>query len=120
MAKRIVEYDACLLLQRDLPYQLDNDLKTLGTTTLDGAIDTDKQFFGAHYRAVTEADGSQRLVGFNFAEEAQGGVVHFWEFDENFNRLTKEQVKLPVSAFAIVDSFQAPVTGMTMVNYCMP
>lgn len=86
-----------LLLQRDLPYQLDNDLKTVGTTNLSNAIDTEKQYFGAHYRSVTEPDGSHRLVGFNFTEEAQSGVVNFWEFDDKFKRLSKEQVKLPVS-----------------------
>lgn len=86
-----------LLLQRDLPYQLDNDLKTVGTTNLSDAIDTEKQYFGAHYRSVTEPDGSHRLIGFNFTEEAQNGVVNFWEFDDKFKRLSKEQVKLPVS-----------------------
>lgn len=85
-----------LLLQRDLPYQLDNDLKTVGTTNLSDAIDTEKQYFGAHYRSVTESDGSRRLVGFNFTEEAQDGVVNFWEFDDKFKRLSKEIVKLPV------------------------
>lgn len=94
---------ACCL-QRDLPYQLDNDLKTRGTTTLGNAIDTEKQFFGAHYRTVTEPDGSHRLVGFNFSEEAQGGVVNFWEFDDKFKRLSKEQVKLPVSDSCTLNS----------------
>lgn len=94
-----------LLLQRDLPYQLDNDLKTVGTTTLGNAIDTEKQFFGAHYRSVTESDGSHRLIGFNFTEEAQGGVVNFWEFDDNFKRLSKEEVKLPVSGCCMPQSY---------------
>ena len=98
LVERTPRLETCLLLllQRDLPYQLDSDLKTMGTTTLSNAIDTDKQFFGAHYRTVTDSDGSRRLVGFNFTEEAQGGVVHFWEFDDKFNRLSKAQVKLPV------------------------
>ena len=85
------------MLQRDLPYQLDHNLKTLGTTNIDGAIDTDKQYFGAHYRAISEADGSKRLVGFNFTEEAQDGVVHFWEFDDQFHKISKVQHKMPVS-----------------------
>lgn len=89
------------LLQRDLPYQLDNDLKTLGKTTLGGAVDTEKQFFGAHYRVVSEPDASKRLIGFNFVEETTlsggNGVVHFWEFDESFKRLHKTQHKMPVS-----------------------
>lgn len=97
-------HESCLLLQRDLPYQLDNDLKTRGTTTLGNAIDTEKQFFGAHYRSVTEPDGSHRLVGFNFTEEAQNGVVNFWEFDDKFKRLSKEQVKLPVSGCCILNT----------------
>ena len=85
------------MLQSDLPYQLDNDLKTVGRTNLDGAIDTDKQRFGAHSRTVTQAAGSRRLVGFNFTEGAQGGTVHFWEFDDKFSSISKTQHKLPVS-----------------------
>ncbi len=88
-------------MQRDLPYELDNDLRTLGKTTLGGAVDTEKQFFGAHYRIVSEPDASKRLIGFNFVEETTlsggNGVVHFWEFDESFNRLHKTQHKMPVS-----------------------
>ena len=38
---------AGLLVQRDLPYELDATLRTLGTTTLDGSINTPKAFFGA-------------------------------------------------------------------------
>ena len=83
-----------------MPYQLDNDLKTLGKTTLGGAVDTEKQFFGAHYRVVLEPDASKRLIGFNFVEETTlsggNGVVHFWEFDEVFKRLHKTQHKMPV------------------------
>ena len=89
-----------LLLQSDLPYQLDGDLKTIGTTTINKAIDTEKQRFGAHYRTVTEADGSRRLVAFNFEEQSKDGFVHFFEFDEGFNRVSKVQHKLPVSASA--------------------
>lgn len=88
------------LLQRDLPYALDHDLKTLGKTNLGGAVDTEKQFFGAHFRVVSEPDESKRLVGFNFVEETTlgggNGVVHFWEFDEAFKRLHKTQHKMPV------------------------
>jgi len=95
------DYLTCYLLQRDLPYELDHDLKTLGTTTLGGAVDTEKQFFGAHYRVVSEPDTSKRLIGFNFVEETTlsggNGVVHFWEFDESFKRLHKTQHKMPVS-----------------------
>ena len=87
-----------------MPYELDNDLKTIGRTNLKGAVDTEKQFFGAHFRIISEPDESQRLVGFNFVEEAGlgggAGVVHFWEFDDTFNRLHKTQHKMPVSRFA--------------------
>lgn len=90
-------------MQRDLPYQLDNDLKTQGKTTLGGAVDTEKQYFGAHYRVTTEPDNSQRLVGFNFLEDVSlggsNGVVHFWEFDEKFKQLHKIQHTMPVSMF---------------------
>ena len=54
----------CTVLQSDLPYESDNDLKTNGITTLDGAIAIDKLRLGGHYHIVTEADGSRRLVAF--------------------------------------------------------
>lgn len=92
------------LYESDLPYQLDNDLKTIGTTTLNGAIDTDKQRFGAHYRIVTEADGSRRLIGFNFQEQslAQSGVVTMWEFDDQFNSISKTQHTMPGGTFGFI------------------
>ncbi|DBB06748.1 hypothetical protein WJX82_009214 [Trebouxia sp. C0006] len=94
------------LYERDLPYELDNDLKTLGKTTLGGAVDTEKQFFGAHYRVVSEPDASKRLIGFNFVEETTlsggNGVVHFWEFDESFKRLHKTQHKMPGGTFGFI------------------
>ena len=86
--------------QRDLPYELDSDLKTQGRTTLGGAVDTEKQYFGAHFRITTEPDETKRLIGFNFLEETTlgggNGVVHFWEFDEQFKQLHKIQHKMPV------------------------
>ena len=80
-----------LCLQRDLPYELDNRLHTLGTTDLGGSIDTPKKFFGAHHRIVAAGpDGrSRRLIGFNFAEEPTGGLLHFFEYDEEFRLLHK-------------------------------
>lgn len=83
-----------------MPYQLDSDLKTIGKTTLGGAVDTEKQYFGAHFRIVSEPDQSKTLVGFNFLEETTlgggNGVVHFWEFDEQFKQLHKTQHRMPV------------------------
>lgn len=90
------------MLQSDLPYQLDQDLKTHGQTTLNGVIGPDTKRFGAHYRIVPEADGSHRLVAFNFQESIQNGSgnVTIWEFDDSFNTISKTQHTMPVSMFS--------------------
>ncbi len=75
--------------QRDLPYELDTTLRTLGTTDLGGSINTPKKFFGAHHRIVPGLDGGRRLVGFNFSEEPSGGLLNFFEYDEQFRLLYK-------------------------------
>lgn len=75
--------------QRDLPYELDATLRTLGTTDLGGSINTPKKFFGAHHRIVPGLDGGRRLVGFNFSEEPSGGLLNFFEYDEQFRLLYK-------------------------------
>ena len=76
-------------VQRDLPYELDATLRTLGTTDLDGSINTPKKFFGAHHRIVPGPGGARRLVGFNFSEEPSGGLLNFFEYDEQFRLLYK-------------------------------
>ncbi|CAL8462447.1 g1980 [Coccomyxa elongata] len=77
------------LYERDLPYELDTTLRTLGTTDLGGSINTPKKFFGAHHRIVPGPDGGRRLVGFNFSEEPSGGLLNFFEYDEQFRLLYK-------------------------------
>lgn len=110
------------MLQSDLPYQLDHDLKTHGQTKLNGAIDTDKQRFGAHYRIITEADGSRRLIGFNFQEQAQSGDVTIWEFDDSFNSISKIKHTMPVSGlctFHIHDDDKIPDLGSLLCIACV-
>lgn len=46
-------------------------------------------FFGAHHRIVAAPGGGRRLVGFNFSEEAAGGLLNFFEYDERFSLLHK-------------------------------
>lgn len=88
-------------MQRDLPYELDATLRTLGTTDLGGSINTPKKFFGAHHRIVTSAEngaaGGRRLIGFNFSEEPSGGLLHFFEYDEQFRLLHKTTRLLKVT-----------------------
>jgi hypothetical protein len=38
---------------------------------------------------VAAADGSRRLIGFNLSEEPTGGLLHFFEYDEEFRLLHK-------------------------------
>ncbi|KAK9906660.1 hypothetical protein WJX75_005713 [Coccomyxa subellipsoidea] len=77
------------LYERDLPYEMDATLRTLGTTDLGGSINTPKKFFGAHHRIVDGPNGDRCLVGFNFSEEPSGGLLNFFEYDEQFRLLHK-------------------------------
>ena len=86
------------LYERDLPYELkDVDLKTSGTTDLDGAIDS--PYFSAHNRILTEADGSKRLVAFSSSEAMLDNELIVWEFDEDGRQVQKVEVRLPGAAF---------------------
>lgn len=83
-------------MQRDLPYEMTADLRTVGQTDLDGSIDTEKKFFGAHYRIKPESDGARRLIGFNFSEAGSDASLCFWEYDEDFKQIEKTVCKIPV------------------------
>lgn len=80
------------LYERDMPYELESpDLKTLGTTDADGALKDTDPYFGAHYRITTDADGKRTLIGFSSSEVGSQNRLTVWEFDEDFNRLTRTQ-----------------------------
>ena len=57
---------------------------------------------GAHHRILTQPDGSRRLVGFNFSEEPSGGLLHFFEYDEQFRLLHKTTRLLQVRMHVLV------------------
>lgn len=90
-------------VQRDLPYELTSALETVGQTDFNGTIDSEKKFFGAHYRIMKEADGSDRLIGFNFAEQANSALVNVWEYDADFNMLHKTTREIKVSSHDLAD-----------------
>lgn len=47
------------------------------------------QFFGAHYRMVSQPDGSKRLIAFSAAEEGHDAMITLWEYDSDFKCLHK-------------------------------
>ena len=55
------------------------------------------RFFGAHNRIELDASGSERLVGFNFAEEPTGALVNFFEYDPGFRLVHKATHRLEVA-----------------------
>jgi all-trans-8'-apo-beta-carotenal 15,15'-oxygenase len=86
------------LYERDIPYHLgDGDLKTVGTTTLDGAID--EPYFAAHNCITNEPDGSRRLVTFSASEKGLDNRIVVWEYSEAGEQLSKVEVTLPNAAF---------------------
>ncbi|KAK9808604.1 hypothetical protein WJX72_000386 [[Myrmecia] bisecta] len=90
------------LYERDLPYELDEQLRTLGQTDLGGSIKSACRQWGAHYRVETRADGAQRLIGFNATETPQGNRVNFWEYDETFKCLHSTPYLLENGQFGFV------------------
>ncbi|KAK9824995.1 hypothetical protein WJX81_007215 [Elliptochloris bilobata] len=92
------------LYERDLPYEMDAELKTIGHTDLGCSIDTPK-FFGAHHRVELDAHGHERLVGFNASEEANSALVNFFEYDEDFRLLQKAMHRLPGASFGFFHDF---------------
>eukprot|EP00884_Botryococcus_braunii_P006857 jgi/Botrbrau1/16172/Bobra.0272s0007.1 len=93
------------LYERDLPYALDNSLRTLGQTDLEGTVDTPKAFFGAHYRVERGSGSPGRLVAFNFSEEPTSALLHFFEYDEDFKLLHKSRWDLPGAQFGFFHDF---------------
>jgi hypothetical protein len=87
---------------------MDATLRTLGTTDLGGSINTPKKFFGAHHRIVDGPNGDRCLVGFNFSEEPSGGLLNFFEYDEQFRLLHKTTRLLKVPIIPL----RAPVSQM--------
>ena len=86
------------LYERDLPYELAGpDLKTVGTTDLDGAIDS--PYFSAHNRIITMGDGSKRLVAFSSSEAMLDNEIVVWEFDEAGKQVARTAVVLKDAAF---------------------
>lgn len=55
------------------------------------------RFFGAHNRIELDASGRERLVGFNFAEEPNGALVNFFEYDPGFRLVHKATHRLEVA-----------------------
>ncbi|MEW5299826.1 MAG: hypothetical protein WDW36_002801 [Sanguina aurantia] len=86
------------LYERGLPHHLDDNLTTVGTDDLAGSVDGNK-FFGAHYRMVSQPDGSKRLIAFSAAEEGHDAMITLWEYDSDFKCLHKGKHTLKAAAF---------------------
>ena len=83
--------------QRDLPWELDSSLQTVGRTDLGGTVGAvGKPNFGSHFRIFTEEDGSKRLVGTSFDEDLQQGKLTFFEYNEQMELLYRTTAELPV------------------------
>lgn len=86
------------LYERDVPYHVkEGDLKTVGRTTLDGAID--EPYFAAHNQIVSMPDGSKRLVTFSASERGLDNRIVVWEFNEDGERVARVEKTLPNAAF---------------------
>jgi hypothetical protein len=59
-----------------------------------------------------QPDGSRRLIAFNFSEEPSGGLLHFFEYDDQFRLLHKTTRLLPVR-------LHAPFGDITTSIVCM-
>ena len=94
-------------MQRDLPWELDSALQTVGRTDLGGTVGAvGKPNFGSHFRIFTEEDGSKRLVGTSFDEDLQQGKLTFFEYNEQMELLYRTTAELPVRPFGIHGSAQ--------------
>ena len=92
-------------VQRDLPWELDSSLHTVGRTDLEGTIGAvGKPNFGSHFRIFTEEDGSRRLVGTSFEEDLRQGKLTFFEYSEDMDLLYRTTAELPVWSFSCVSS----------------
>ena len=84
-------------VQRDLPWELDSSLQTVGRTDLGGTVGAvGKPNFGSHFRIFTEEDGSKRLVGTSFDEDLRQGKLTFFEYNERMELLYRTTAELPV------------------------
>ena len=84
------------LHESGLPHELHPaTLETYGETNLGGSIEG-KGPFAAHYRVVTEGDGSRRWVTFGATVGGNDANVAFYEFGEDGALLHKLVHKLPV------------------------
>ena len=63
-----------------------------------GALES--RFFGAHLRVEQDADGGERLVGFNASEEPTSALLNFFEYDSGFRLLNKVTHRLQVQMVA--------------------
>ncbi len=84
-------------MQRDLPWELNSSLQTVGRTDLGGTVGAvGKPNFGSHFRVFTEDDGSKRLVGTSFDEDLRQGKLTFFEYNERMELLYRTTAELPV------------------------
>jgi hypothetical protein len=91
-------FSAKTCAQRDLPWELDSSLHTVGRTDLGGTVGAvGKPNFGSHFRVFTEDDGSKRLVGTSFDEDMRQGNLTFFEYNEHMELLYRTTAELPVS-----------------------
>jgi hypothetical protein len=81
--------------QRDLPWELDSRLRTLGRSSLGASLGGPANF-GSHCRVTTEAHGSRRLIGSSFREGLLAGELTFLEYDEHMRLLHRSSAPLPV------------------------
>ena len=82
-------------VQRDLPWELDSRLHTMGRSSLGGTLGAPANF-GSHCRVTTEADGSRRLIGSSFQEGLLSGELTFLEYDEHMRLLHRTSAQMPV------------------------
>lgn len=76
------------------PHALDpQTLETLGETDLGGAVTTPA--LAAHYRVVTQPDGSKRWTAFAFDNAFSGVSATFYEFGEDGRLISKSAFPLP-------------------------
>ncbi|BDA40369.1 beta,beta-carotene 15,15'-dioxygenase [Coccomyxa sp. Obi] len=100
------------LHERDLPWELDSALCTLGRTNLGNTLGCagSPANFGSHVRTFRqdtralfdvsrEEDGSERLIGSSFAESLTKGTLTFWEYGEDLQLLCRTTAELPGAGF---------------------
>ncbi|KAG1669318.1 hypothetical protein FOA52_014880 [Chlamydomonas sp. UWO 241] len=108
------------LWEAGLPHELNpRTLETIGKTDLGGQLTS--SVLAAHYRVMTQADGSRRWCTFGSNATATGATVTFYEFDEAgkqvATRVTEVKAELAMlHDFAVTDSYYVLVTGSTRMN----